>query len=161
MDNNINTLFNRFKGDDIDKKFVLELKLAFNELQLVFKNIRKYNCPCKAKKLTPEELSEVKGNYFNKCWEILHNITFNYPKNIIDTRVKRLLFLFFTKEVAKIPCNTCNKHYNYYIRKNEIKLNSKLDLVNWLIDLHNDVNLRLKKQLLSYRDVYKIYNFKN
>ena len=39
-----------------------------------------------------------------------------------------------------------------------MRLNSRKDIIEWLIDLHNEVNKMNGKKVLHYDEVYKQYN---
>ena len=90
------------------------------------------------------------------AWTFLHTLTFNYPDNPTN-QDKQHYFNFFNSLKHVLPCEKCKKHYkeNYINLKNN--LNSKDDLVNWLIDIHNEVNKKNGKIIWSYSDVYNKY----
>ena len=58
-----------------------------------------------------------------------------------------------------LPCNKCKAHYQQNIQKYDLSesLDSRENLVKWLIDLHNDVNRDNEKPIWSYSDVYNKY----
>lgn len=91
-------------------------------------------------------------------WFILHLITFNYPKNPSNYD-KQAYRDFFNSLKDVIPCQSCRKHYakniqNYPITPN---LDSKKRLVEWLIQIHNQVNMSLNKPVLTTKQVLEIY----
>lgn len=91
-------------------------------------------------------------------WFVLHLITFNYPKNPTNYH-KQAYRDFFNSLKDVIPCESCRKHYakniqNYPITPN---LDSKRKLVEWLIQIHNQVNMSLNKPVLTTKQVLEIY----
>jgi hypothetical protein len=92
------------------------------------------------------------------AWIFLHTITLNYPNNpsIYD---KQYYKNFFMSLQTVLPCEWCSKNYKLHITKYPIDnyLNSKKDLVTWLILIHNEVNEIFKKKKLNYNEVIEIY----
>jgi hypothetical protein len=91
-------------------------------------------------------------------WKFLHSITFQYPmKPTVDDKAQYKEF--FNSLKYTLPCQKCAYHYAKHIRKYPIDsaLNSKDDLVKWLINIHNEVNKSLGKREYSYHEVMDIY----
>ena len=98
------------------------------------------------------------------AWLFLHSVTFQYPEN--PTEVEKLNYNhFFTSLQHVLPCPTCRKHYKENLEKLPIALNSKKELIEWLIDIHNEVNIIYHKKQFTYEEVYqkykKLYNPSN
>ncbi len=59
--------------------------------------------------------------------------------------------LFMEKEEwwmrGQLPCGECKKHLNEALEKFPLRTN---DQVQWMIDLHNEVNKKLNKPLWPY-----------
>lgn len=93
------------------------------------------------------------------AWLFLHTITLNYPNNPTQ-KDKENYKNFFTSLKNVIPCKNCAKHYSDNLNTYPIinSLNSKQDLVNWLIDIHNEVNVKNEKRKYSYNEVINKYN---
>ena len=89
-------------------------------------------------------------------WTFLHTITFNYPNNP-SVQDKQNHFIFFDTLKHVLPCEKCKKHYKENSKDLKDNLNSRDDLVKWLIDIHNDVNIKNNKPAWSYADVYNKY----
>ena len=68
------------------------------------------------------------------AWTFLHTITFNYPHNPSD-QDKQNYFTFFDSLKYVLPCDKCKKHYKDNSRDLKDNLNSRDDLVKWLIDI--------------------------
>jgi len=95
------------------------------------------------------------------AWLFLHTITFNYPNN--PTETDKLNYIkFFEALQFVIPCPICREHYTKNIIKIPIRANSRDELIRWLIDIHNSVNISSFKPTMSYDEVYgkydKLYN---
>lgn len=93
-----------------------------------------------------------------KMWFILHIITFTYPENptFLD---KRHYNDFFTNLQYVIPCDKCKLHYREHLENNPLtpNLDKKEDFVNWLIQVHNAVNISKGKPTMTYDAVLKEY----
>ena len=93
------------------------------------------------------------------AWTFLHTITFNYPNNPSE-KDKQNYYTFFDSLKDVLPCEKCKKHYKENSKDLKSNLNSRDDLVKWLIDIHNDVNIKNNKSVWSYADVYNKYQNK-
>ncbi|AYV77943.1 MAG: disulfide thiol oxidoreductase, Erv1 / Alr family [Edafosvirus sp.] len=88
-------------------------------------------------------------------WIYLHAVTVNYPENPTQedkTRVKNF-FLNLT-----LPCDDCQGKYATHINNNPITdevVDSRANLVKWLILIHNEVNKSLGSPEVPYNDVIK------
>ena len=92
------------------------------------------------------------------AWTFLHTVTYNYPEKPTDDD-KRNFYNFFMSLQHVLPCNKCKAHYQKNIQKYDLSesLDSRENLVKWLIDLHNDVNRDNGKPVWSYSEVYNKY----
>lgn len=93
------------------------------------------------------------------AWFFLHSITLAYPDNP-SYGDKENVKTFFKSFYKVLPCPKCRIHYENHLERmpitNEI-VESKQQLVQWLIDLHNAVNKSTNKPLLTYEDVLLKY----
>jgi hypothetical protein len=90
------------------------------------------------------------------AWLFLHSISFQYPENP-EQKDKTNYRLFFESLQNILPCPKCQKHYQENILKNPINLNSRNELIQWVIDIHNSVNKLNGKKEYSLDDVKKLY----
>ena len=92
------------------------------------------------------------------AWVFLHSISMNYPDkpSISD---KKNYKDFFENLKFILPCEVCKKHYSQHIHKNPIEnaLKSKNDLVEWVINVHNQVNISLNKPTMTFDQVIEYY----
>ena len=93
------------------------------------------------------------------AWYFLHAITLNYPKN--PTYNDKMNYMNFFKSIGYVlPCPKCGMNYNKNIQENPIDnhLNSREDLIQWLINIHNNVNIELNKPSYYYNDMMYFLN---
>lgn len=93
------------------------------------------------------------------AWIFLHSITLTYPEKPSDNDKQHIKHFFGTLEYV-LPCAKCKNHYYENLKKYPITdtvLESKNNLVKWLIDLHNEVNIINGKKALTYNEA--MYQF--
>ena len=90
------------------------------------------------------------------AWLFLHSVTFQYPEEP-TMEDKENYKQFFNSLQNILPCPKCRDHYQKNIQDLPIQLNSRDELIQWLINIHNNVNKSNNKDILSYEDVKKIY----
>lgn len=92
------------------------------------------------------------------CWFFLHTISFNYPNNPTINQKKDYKFFFLALKNI-IPCSICRKNYIRHLNEHPIDnhLQSKEELVKWVIDMHNLVNTETGKKNYSYETIIKLY----
>ena len=91
-------------------------------------------------------------------WYKLHMKTFDYPD--VATYKEKVLAIKYFKEVEKLlPCEKCRVHYRQNLKASPIEyhVDTRDELVRWLIDLHNKVNAQTGKRILSYEEAISIY----
>ncbi len=95
-------------------------------------------------------------------WYILHIISFNYPTHP-SYADKRMYHDFYINFKDLIPCAACRKHYQQHLHGNPITpaLDSRADLVNWVIKMHNIVNISLGKPTMTTQEVLTAYQMNN
>jgi hypothetical protein len=94
----------------------------------------------------------------SQLWYIMHLISFEYPINPTEYD-KRIYHDFYTSLKDVIPCEDCKKHYREHITRYPLTphLDSRDNLVKWVIQVHNFVNTSLGKPTLSIEQVMMIY----
>jgi hypothetical protein len=98
---------------------------------------------------------DVWGPHF---WYILHIISFNYPEYPSEYD-KRSYYDFFRSLADILPCDDCRKHYKQHFHAYPIQphLDSRSELIKWVIQMHNFVNERNGKPVLTVAEVINIY----
>ena len=129
------------------------------ELKSLFSKAGQYDCPCRRKKMSSSDWKNYKNGYMQKIWKLLHETSFKYLDHPTVEEEKKV-FNFFNTDVKRIPCSTCRAHYNEYLKTRDLKeeVKTKIKLVKWLIDLHNNVNKSNNKSSMSYKEVFELYN---
>jgi hypothetical protein len=94
------------------------------------------------------------------AWVFLHTITLNFPENPTPEQ-KKYYKDFFESLIHIIPCDKCRYNYMRKIKEHPVKVETRMDLVQWLLNIHNDVNksngkeeLTLPNFIKKYRDMY-------
>jgi len=146
--------------ESVEKTFLSELEQDQKTLKKLFSSAGAYDCPCRRKHMTHAQWIVYKNSYLHKIWKLLHERSFKYLNNPSDN-LKKKVFNFYDKDVARIPCYTCRKHYVEYNKNNNLEkaCNSRMSLCKFLIDLHNSVNKNTNKSEMSYEEVFKLYGY--
>jgi mitochondrial FAD-linked sulfhydryl oxidase len=84
-------------------------------------------------------------------WLALHSITLNYPHYPTE-KEKEEITNFFILTGKVLPCFYCRDNFRRHLKEYPINVDSKTELVNWLIDIHNDVNKEIGKPVLSRKE---------
>ncbi len=96
------------------------------------------------------------GKHF---WATAHYITISYPNNPTDEE-KQNVKTFFDSLTVLLPCANCRSHYLNNLKINPLTnniLNSKYKLIEWLVNLHNEVNGRTGKKIMSVEEAIELY----
>lgn len=91
-------------------------------------------------------------------WYVIHTSSFGYPLN--PTQYHKTAYKeFYTSFKDVLPCESCRQHYSSYLSTYPISphLDSRANLIKYLIQLHNFVNQRLGKQIYTVAEVLSIY----
>jgi ABC-type transport system involved in multi-copper enzyme maturation permease subunit len=98
-------------------------------------------------------------------WKFIHFVALGYPKNP-NLKDRENYKTFFNILSSILPCSICNEH----LKQNLIKfpltdeiLSDRIKLLNWTIDLHNEVNKKNNKKIINYNEGLNllINNFQN
>ena len=89
-------------------------------------------------------------------WLFMHSISFQYPENPTEED-KNNYKVFFESLKNTIPCPKCREHYSENLKQKPIQLNSRDELIQWVIDIHNEVNKKNSKKIYSRQEVEKLY----
>lgn len=85
-----------------------------------------------------------------KLWYIIHSIAYLYPEKD-NAYIKYFYYELFKFIYYIIPCPSCQKNFLKHYKRNPIILNkiTKKYIIDWTIDLHNQVNHKLHKRIFS------------
>lgn len=93
------------------------------------------------------------------AWRFLHCISFTYPNEptLID---KQRYKVFFDSLGYVLPCNKCKFNYRNELLNTDLDdaLESREKLSLFVFNLHNSVNKRLGKRIMSYNEVRDMYD---
>ena len=95
------------------------------------------------------------------AWKFMHAVALTYPEQP-SKEEKQAAFNFFTSLQYLLPCESCKLNYVKELKMFPIEdaLTSKQKLNEWLAALHNSVNERLKKTVMSTEQILQ-YVFEN
>lgn len=103
------------------------------------------------KKKNPHAQPKVWGSH---AWSLLHCIVMTYPLRPTPQKQKEMKeFIYSFGKV--LPCKLCRKNFHHYIQKNPVVVDTRAKLRDWVIDLHNSVNQRLGKPVLTHSQALK------
>jgi hypothetical protein len=92
-----------------------------------------------------------------EAWHFIHYVCLNYPDYPTDQQ-KKSYEQFFLNLANVLPCPICGIHFLENLHQNEIRLNSKKDLFEWSVDMHNEVNKSNGKPTLTYEQALNEIN---
>ena len=87
-------------------------------------------------------------------WKFIHYITLGYPNNPTE-QDKKKYYNFFMALSNVIPCGICASHFKQHLEitpLDEEALKDKESLMIWGIMMHNHVNAKNNKKILSIND---------
>ena len=92
-------------------------------------------------------------------WKFLHYITVGYPEKPSD-EIKKNTYNFFMALKYLLPCEKCRYDYANHLNKYPLLddiLSSRTKLINWLINIHNEVNMSTNKPIIDYGKALEVY----
>ena len=82
-------------------------------------------------------------------WFVLHLVSFHYPDNP-NQKHKDAYKSFYNSIQGVLPCQNCRRHSKLFKSYPiEPHIDSKLDLIRWVNQIHNFVNAKLGKPILT------------
>ena len=95
------------------------------------------------------------------AWIFLHSITMSYPKEPTE-QDKQIYLRFFNDLQNIIPCDKCQYNYSNNLEKYPIEsgLKTRETLIQWLINIHNEVNKENGSPEYTYDQVIEEYQYK-
>ena len=91
-------------------------------------------------------------------WKFIHHIALGYPYNPTEND-KNDYKNFFSLLGNVLPCSICSDHYKKHLLiypLTDIVLSSKINLINWTIDMHNEVNKQNGKKIYNYTEALEL-----
>lgn len=97
-------------------------------------------------------------------WSYLHYSAANYPQKPCAEVANRMKS-WLTSLPVTIPCKNCSKHYQEYLEKHRNELDkivsSRDNLFAFLVNIHNIVNRRNGKPIMSQEEARQLYGVRN
>lgn len=93
----------------------------------------------------------------NAGWTMMHTATFHYSEKP-DKDEKQRMKIFLIVMPFMLPCGICGVEFAKHV--NELKdsdLASRKAISSWLVKVHNKVNLRLGKPIMTYEEAEQHY----
>ena len=89
------------------------------------------------------------------AWYLIESCVIHLDNDDINARTK---FAEFMENLQfLLPCGSCKVNLREYMLKNPVPTDTKEHIVNWVIDLHNDVRKRSRRSQFSREDVIGFY----
>ena len=88
----------------------------------------------------------------------MHIMAISYPEKPTYAH-KRAAKDFFESLAHLIPCPKCREHYSTHLQKVPISphLDRREDLFRWTVAVHNEVNKKLEKPIISEKESILFY----
>lgn len=87
-------------------------------------------------------------------WFFIHAVALGYPTNPTETD-KQMYASFFQILATVLPCSICGKHFYENMTKNPIRLDNKMELFAWTVEMHNFVNESKGRRKLTTEEAYE------
>lgn len=84
-------------------------------------------------------------------WTTMHIVSLGYPSKPSEED-KAGAVAFFNSLSTVIPCPICKTHYKSFLAKSPVEsaINDRQDLIHWVFDMHNNVNVQLGKRAIRF-----------
>lgn len=88
-----------------------------------------------------------------KFWFTMHTIAYFYPDDPTRDEMMHAKNFYESLKVL-LPCPGCAQHYSELVEKMPLHgaVTSRMNLITWVNDVHNEVNKRLGKPVLSLEE---------
>lgn len=91
-------------------------------------------------------------------WFLLHTLALVYPVKP-SKQIQICYRRFFTCLPNILPCSICRNHLSEYMKRHPVRLDSRVALVEYVLHLHNHVNVMYKrKPLYSFQDAMQSFD---
>ena len=94
-------------------------------------------------------------------WFVLYSIAITYP-NTPNNVTKKKYYEFIQNLPLFLPHDEISNYFSNMLIKYPVTpyLDSRDSFTRWIHFIHNQVNIRLNKPLLSYKEYIKLYTYK-
>lgn len=89
-----------------------------------------------------------------QCWRFLHCVTLAYPKSSPTPQQQHEMREFFHALKHVLPCHSCRHDFAQMLEDDPIErhLQSREALSRWLVNKHNEVNIKTGVPVVAYED---------
>jgi hypothetical protein len=91
------------------------------------------------------------------AWYKFHEKAMNYPANPSIYDINNILNFYHATFLRYVTCESCRQHYEKLIIDNPVKTRSRATLFMWTVDIHNIVNIKLRKKQMGYNEAYRVW----
>lgn len=144
------------------KKYVDTKELAFKYTYLLHSYVNVYT-----KKNNSISLAEASKKYDNLTidnwgpayWKVIHKICFSLPQGSLNGTEKKNILIFFSAIRFLVPCPECKSHLTKFLTEQPLYKNYSTgkSVAEWACNLHNSVNQRLGKKIVSFQEAYHLF----
>jgi hypothetical protein len=114
----------------------------------------------KSKNQQNEKLTKFYQSMNNSLWQVIHSYASTYPKNP-SKKDKDDARMFYWLIGSRHPCVVCSSHYKQMFLKDlPFTADTRYDLFIWTWKIHNSVNQRLGKKIMSLGEAMELYHVK-
>jgi len=90
------------------------------------------------------------------AWTFLHELAIGYSENPpVEDQVAMRTFLYNLSRV--LPCGTCRYHYAQILMEDQPDVTNNMSLQQWVFNIHNKVNTRIKKPIFTWQEYLNKY----
>ena len=92
-------------------------------------------------------------------WYTMHIVAYQLPQNNnpLPKDIKDNIYQFYTSLSDLLPCPICKRDYKKILYTQKIKNTNGNSISKWTYDIHNYVNVKLKKERFPSQDAKKNY----
>lgn len=91
------------------------------------------------------------------AWYKFHKKPVRYPETPCKCDIKCITQYYYKIFPKYIDCSSCKKEYMRLIEAHPIKANSDFELYMWTVKIHNMVNIKLGKPVVSDTQAYYMW----
>tara|TARA_Y100001972_G_scaffold81750_1_gene99414 strand:- start:1864 stop:2469 length:606 start_codon:yes stop_codon:yes gene_type:complete len=95
-------------------------------------------------------------NWGEKYWDLMHTVSYTYPNN--PTIEDKMYIQDFYESICNfLPCDDCKQESKKYIENNPIQFENRTEIIEWVLNFHNFINIRLNKKIWNIDQLNKKY----
>ena len=89
-------------------------------------------------------------------WSMMHTYSYLYPENPNNIN-KEDATLFYNSTLNLMKCGICKKSAKTFLENNKINVETRNDLIEWVLKFHNSVNKKLGKDVWNRQQLDEEY----